>query len=208
MALVNAYVTLEQFNSWVQVDGVAKTDMAERAINAASRAIDEFCSRHFWQDGTVAEPVARTFETRSVWRLTLGEFNDLVSVDGVATDTSGDGTFDTTWDASDWELWPHNPPEGRPYTAIYAVAGRMFPVRYCRGRRARVQVTGVWGWEAVPAEVEQACLIKAARLFTRHQSPHGAIGIGDFAMRVSRSEDPDVVGLLEPFQHPASVMVA
>lgn len=205
MAITNGYATYEQFQEWSKTTVLSNVPVAERAIEAASRWIDEYCARHFWQ-----ATEARTFEARSLWHLDLGAHNDLVSVTTLETDTGGDGTFDATWDAADWELLPHNPPDGRPYTAVAAVGDRSFPVRYCRGRRARVQITGVWGWSAVPTAVTQACLIQASKVYGRRNSPEGVAGFGEFGpIRVSARLDPEVEHLLGPYRHPAvAVLVA
>jgi hypothetical protein len=85
--------------------------------------------------------------------------------------------------------------------------GRWFPVAACTGRLARVQVTGTWGWPAVPVDVKQACLLLAARLFIRKESPQGVAGFGEFGAIRVRSADPDVVALLEPYRRNA-VLVA
>lgn len=202
------YITFDEFAAWTQIQGLSKTPMIEAVITAASRALDEYCQRHFWPDGTVPLPVTRTFAACDDYVVDLGPFNDLVSVTTLKTDEAGDGTFETTWATADYQLLPVSRPNGRPYTRVEAIAGRRFPtVRYGPGRVDRVQIEGVWGWAAVPAEVKQACKIKAARLFTRHQSPQGFQGFGDFAIRISRNEDPDVVDLLEPFRR-YSVLVA
>jgi hypothetical protein len=205
------YATSDELLAWAQIPGLAKAAQVDLVLDATSRAVDEWCQRHFWQDGTVGVPVARTFAACDRWRLDLGPFNDLttVVVPTVATDEAGDGTFETTWLASDYQLVPVNRPTGRPYRKIEAIAGRPFPVRYGTGRTDRVRVTGVWGWDAAPAEVKQATLIKATRLLTRMQSPNGIAGVGDFGpIRVSRAEDGDVVALLDPYRHPATVTIA
>lgn len=206
------YATDGDFQAWLGTEGVSKTQFRDLARISATRAIDEYCQRHFWQDGTSGTPVARTFEATSCSHLQFGPFNDLsaVVVPVVATDEAGDGTFETTWAASDYQLLPFTRPTGRPYTALEATAGRRFPYHYAgSGRRDRVRVTGVWGWDAVPDDVKQACLIKAAKIYTRHQSHQGfAVGIGDFGIvRISQFEDPEVVALLAPYRKTA-VLVA
>lgn len=209
MAIVNGYCTLDEFKNWSQVNGTAKTDQMELAVNAASRAIDEYCQRHFYQENSGSD-LAKTFLVDGCRVLKFGPFRDAVSVTSVKSDASGDGTFETTWAADEYELGPVERAPGRPYTRIEAVAGRRFPGYYGYGTRARVEVTAVWGWAAVPPEVEQACLIKATRLLTRMQSPNGIAGLDQFGpVRVTRSEDGDVVALLDPLKHPGTgVLVA
>lgn len=205
------YATSDDLRAWMQVPGLEKADQFDLVVEAASRAIDDWCQRHFWQDGTIADPVARVFAARNSLVVDLGPFNDLTDlvVPAVETDATGDGTFATVWAATDIELLPFNRPDGRPYREIRAVASNRFPVA-SSGRSGRVRVTGVWGWAAVPGPVKTACLIKAARLLTRMQSPNGIAGVGDFGpIRITRSEDGDVVSLLEPYRRAeAVVMVA
>lgn len=65
-----------------------------------------------------------------------------------------------------------------------------------------IQVTGRWGWPAIPAEVEQATRLLAARLYKRRDSPQGVIASADWgAVRVSRT-DPDVYALIQHLSIP------
>ncbi len=205
------YATSSEFQAWAQIDGLGKADQIDMVLAAASRAVDEWCQRHFWQDGTIASPVARTFAPWDSRVVVFGPFNDLTDAVAptVATDTDGDGVFETSWAAADWQALPFNRYDGRPYTSILAVAGLRFPC-WSTGRVDRVQVTGVWGWAAVPPPVKTACLIRAAQLLTRMQSPNGIAGVGDFGpIRADRPEDRDVVALLDPYRRrEAKVTVA
>lgn len=202
------YATSDELQAWAQIGGLAKADQMDLVLDAASRAVDEWCQRHFWQDGTDGDPVARTFESFSSLVVQLGPFNDLTSIGtpALATDTDGDGVFETAWSASDWQALPFNRPDGRPYTSLCAVAGLRFPCG-STGRIDRVQVTGVWGWAEVPPPVKTACLIKASRLLTRMQSPNGIAGVDAFGpVRINRNEDGDVVSLLETYRRAEAVV--
>lgn len=120
----------------------------------------------------------------------------------VKTDDNGDGTFETTWDATgspaDYQAEPLVRVNGYPYTRIVAIDDKAFPVST---RRALVQVTAQWGWAAVPIDVEQACLILAAKFFQRRQTSTGVIGFDAMGatVRITR-RDPDVTDLIDPFR--------
>jgi hypothetical protein len=205
------YATLDEFKAWLTPAGSNEHDLAIVAVlDAVSRWIDEYCQRHFWQDGTEAGPVARTFEARSCRELRLGEFNDLSSVGTptVETDEAGDGTFETVWSPGEFQLWPTSRPTGRPYTAIRALT-RQFPYAWPYGARSdRIRVTGVWGWDAVPDSVHQACLVQASRVFKRREAPEGVVGFDQFGtIRISNRPDPDVAALLDPYRR-GPVLVA
>lgn len=209
MVISNGYCTLAELQQWSNATATAAQSILERAIEAASRSIDQYCQRHFWQ---TAAGTIRTFPSPCDLRtLRLGEFNDLVTLTTLKTDEAGDGTFETTWAASDYELLPLAPaaaPEARPYTMIRATGlGRWFPTPTTTGRSARVEVTGTWGWPAIPVDVTQACLILASRYYKRKESPDGVSNWGDLGViRIGRT-DPDVMALLDPYRRSA-VLVA
>lgn len=197
MAIVAGYATLAEIKQHFGLAGSdANNALLERAVEASSRAIDRFCGRRFWQDSS---PTARVYRADDPTEITV---DDIASTTGlaIATDTTDDGTFDTTWASSDYQLEPLNADVNDGAYAwwrILAIDERAFPTG--RGR-ARVQVTATHGWSAVPDEITEACLIKAARLFRRKDTPDGVAGFAEFGIvRVSRIEDPDVALLLEPF---------
>ncbi len=196
MPVVNGYVTLEELKDWVVLgDGLDDVKL-ERAITAASRAIDNYCSRQFWQFVG-----ARRFDACDRWWLNVG---DLASITSLKTDDNGDGTFETTWAATDYQLLPLNPaagPEAEPYHQAHAVAGRTFPLPSgANGRQGLIEVTGTFGWAAVPEAVRQACLLIATRVVKRKDSPEGVSGFDEFGViRISSRDDPDAVRFLDPY---------
>ena len=201
MPVVNGYCTADDLKDWVGSTSGKFPLFFDQAVNAASRAIDSYCQRHFWE----ATAQARVLDACDARLLQLGAFGDLVSIDanGLKTDESGDGTYETTWATTDYQLLPLRPvaaPEQKPYRSISAVATRLFPLPTAGTRAARIQITGTWGWPAIPADVTQACLTLAARLYRRKDSPEGVAGFGDFGqIRISRI-DPDVQALLDPYR--------
>lgn len=178
----------------------------ERSIEAASRQIDDWCStperrRFFWRE-TVATPrLFNAGQRRWVW---VGDVADPAGMT-VHTDDDDDGVFETLWDPSDWQLEPLVPAPGHPHTAVAAVAAKRFPIAARYQGRARVQVTAVWGWAAVPAEVAQACQILATT-YQRSQHLTGpnlggdelASGIGPIALARALVENLHVDGPKKP----------
>lgn len=203
------YTSLPTFKTWA---GLTDTDddlVATSVIESVSRWIDEYCDRHFWQDGATDSEVARTFTPCGSYRL---DIDDLVpgSITTFKTDEAGDGTFETTWAVTDYQLLPVNRPSGRPYDRVEAVGGRLFPIRWARAARAnRVEITGIWGWPAVPEAVHQACLLQSGRVLKRRHSPEGITGFGnEFGhIRVSNRLDADVQMMLDPYRR-IGVLVA
>lgn len=200
-ALGRLYAPVDALKS--RLADTATTDDFEyhAACFAASRAVESHCDRIFYRTASAA----RTFESCGLYELELGPFNDLVSVTSLKTDASGDGTFETTWDAADYQLLPVNPaaaPETRPYTKIKAIGSKTFPWTYTTyrlSRNDRIQITGVWGWPAVPYAVKQATLIVASELFKLREAPFGVAGFGEFGV-VRVRENPMVNKLLMPYK--------
>lgn len=202
------YATLPEFKAWVTLTDTVDDVVMSDVLDSTTRWIDEYCDRHFWQDGATGSEVARTFETCHRYHL---EIDDLVpgTVTSFKTDESGDGVYEITWSVSDYQLQPVNRPNGGPFTTVAAVGSRQFPLPWIYGRRTnRVEVTGVWGWPAVPDTVRQACLIQSQRVLKRRYSPEGVAGFGEFgAVRIGSRLDPDVQQLLDPYKRYA-VLVA
>lgn len=200
-----AYATVAETKSWLVLNDTIDDVEIAAVLDTVTRWIDEYCDRHFWQDGAAGSEVARVFAPSSSRVLALGGSNDLVSVTTVKSDEDGDGTFETTWAAGDYELHPVNRPTGRPYDRVEAIGARQFPVPYSRGSGAthRVQITGIWGWTAVPDPVHHACKLQASRVLDRRNSPQGVAGPAEFGVvRISRF-DPDVTSLLDPYRRVA-----
>lgn len=201
MTLVNAYATVAQLRVHLGDTGAGLTEaLLERALNATSRAIDKHCGRRFWVDAAV---VAREYRPSDAGVVFVDDISTRTGVI-VKTDTTGDGTFATTWDADDFDLEPRNADvvasgstgDAYSFWQITAIDDKTFPLS---SRRATLQVTAKFGWSAVPVDVEEACILKAASLFKRKDAPFGVAGFDTFgAVRITR-RDPDVLELLQGF---------
>jgi hypothetical protein len=199
--ITNGYATRNQVKAALRI-GTADTlddDLIDNCVGAASRLIDGYCNRKFWQSGTAS-------------RVYQAEDSFYCSIDDIAgtaitlkTSSQADGTFDITWSTSDYQLEPLNGNlDGLEwsYDKIRAVGDYLFPtVNANYGEQALVQVTAVFGWPAVPEPITQATIIQASRIFKRYDSPLGVAGFGDLgAIRVSRFLDPDMAQLVEPYR--------
>jgi hypothetical protein len=194
--MATGYCTLTEFKEWADVDGAIPDATINRAINAVSRGIDNFTKRQFRQAAGT-----RVFDSCDGREL---DIDDAVSVSQVATDADRNGVFETVWATGDYQLWPLNPsaePEPEPYTEIWAVADKRFPIPVYTGRAGLVQVTGIWGWPVVPVAITQAALILAHRIVKRRGSPEGISGFDEYGtVRISSRDDPDAVRFLEPYR--------
>lgn len=194
MPVVNGYTTVAELRSAMAVPSVTgDANLAlELAVNAASRAIDDFCGRLFYDAGVMARLVEPKLVTPDTCE--TRDFHTLAGL-VVETDDDGDGSYETTWAAADWQAYPYDPEAGWPWQELRAVGTRRFPTG---GPRPRVRVTARWGWAAPPMPVQEFCLIYCQRLVKRADAAAGVLGIGDFGgIRIART-DPDI-GLVLPY---------
>jgi len=202
MPITNGYATRNQVKAALRI-GTADTiddDLIDNCVGAASRLIDGYCNRRFWQTGTAE---ARVYQAEDSFYCSIDDIAGTALT--LKTSTQADGTFDLTWSRSDYQLEPLNGNlDGLTwsYDKIRAVGDYLFPtVNANYGDQALVQVTAIFGWPAVPEPVTQATIIQASRIFKRYDSPLGVAGFGDLgAIRVSRFLDPDMAQLVEPYR--------
>jgi hypothetical protein len=202
MSINQGYATRNQVKAALRI-GTADTlddDLIDNCVGAASRLIDGYCNRRFWQSGTAE---ARVFQAEDSFYCSIDDIAGTALT--LKTSTQADGTFDLTWSRSDYQLEPLNGNlDGLTwsYDKIRAVGDYLFPtVNANYGEQALVQVTAIFGWPSVPEPITQATIIQASRIFKRYDSPLGVAGFGDLgAIRVSRFLDPDMAQLVEPYR--------
>lgn len=182
------YVTVPELKSSIQIpDSAADADI-QRALGAASRAVEKATSRRFWLDeeesGEEAGGVTHKYTALS---------NSLVVVDDVTTIMSV-RVNGTELDEGSWYPEPaNNPTRGEPYLWIESDG------KFTLGRQA-IEVEGLFGWPEVPDQVKQIVMVVANKLLKRtREAPWGIIATGfdGLALRITR-DDPDVAFLVEP----------
>jgi len=198
------YIQVEEFKSTIELSGTSFSDEdVKGALRASCRAIDEICGRRFYPDDDALQ--VRYYSPDNYWTLYI---DDIVTVTSLKTDDAGDGTFENTWTLNtDYIAEPLNAAaDSQPWTklCVHPSGTHFFPVNFPRS----VELTGMFGWSAVPAQVEEATTLLAHRLLKRaRQAPFGISGLGldGSVVRIMLS-DPDVMMLLRPFQR--DVLVA
>lgn len=197
------YVQLAEIKATLEMSGTnfADADILS-ALNASCRAIDELADRRFYVDADANQ--VRYYSPTDPWVL---DIDDLVTLTSLKTDSTGDGTFETTWATTDYLKEPLNAAaEGEPFTRLstHPLGTQSFPTSYPR----TVELTGKFGWPVVPAQIKQATTILTHRLLRRaREVPFGVSGIGlDGSVVRIMAQDPDVVALVTPFSR--AVLVA
>jgi len=95
---VNCYEDLATIKDDLSISGTGDDTRLLALLEAASRAIDNFCDRHFYVKS----------ETRYFDGQTPLFVDDLLSVTTLKTDEDGDATFENTFASTDYILYPLN----------------------------------------------------------------------------------------------------
>ena len=203
MALGDTYVSSPTFKAHAEIGDTADDTEITAVLSAVSRMVERFCGRVFNDAGSASD---RVFTPEHPCWVRVDDFSTATGL-VVASDTGNDGSYATTISSSYYTLEPHNGivdgQTGHPYRKIVLHNGYTFQMT----GRPTVQVTARWGWAAVPADVTQAVLIQATRIFRRKYSPEGlSIGANEFVFRTPAKLDGDVEALLMPYRR--RVMVA
>lgn len=195
MAVTNAYCSLADVKAALRIQDTVDDALIENSINSASRLIDQYCNRYFYS-GTAGE--VRYYKANDGYMCWIDDAQAITEVMTAATDPT---IFDTTWQASDYQVLPINRVANGgyyPITAITATDNYLFPVW---ADIALVKVTGTFGWPSIPEPIKFAAIIQASRLFKRLESPLGVAGVSDIGiMRVGANIDGDVAQLINPFR--------
>jgi gp6-like head-tail connector protein len=207
--LSQRYCTVEELKSRLGITDTADNFELNRAVEEASRYVDEITGRYFYRATDT-----RTYVPESISRLGI---DDLATTTGLAVkvDRDGDGTFEETWTlGTDYalEVAPGRYNTGAkgepwPYTAIVVITGgKLFPFTWMWSHLDRVQVTGTFGWPAVPMNVREAALITAADTYKLREAPFGVMGFGEMGV-VRVGANMRVQSLLRRYINPSRVGV-
>lgn len=196
-----AYATLLDVRSWVGVYDNSDDTELDMARDAATNAVSAWCGANYdlaaSATARVFAPVSSTVLDLSALGSTIGSTTGLA----VAVDDDDDGTFETSWAATDWQVEPLNSAGvgslAWPGTHLRAVGDYRWPVG--GSGRARAQVTAKWGWPAVPAGVKMATIMLTVAWHQRRATMTGRSGVdGFFAAAIT--DDQAVQDLLAPYR--------
>lgn len=175
----------------------------QAAVTAASRAIDGICQRVF-DPGSGPEDTESRFYTAE--QAGVLEIDDLYCLTSLQTDDANDGTFSTVWTRGvDFELIDLNAElDGEPWTHVQVRQGGA--QLFMPGQLKGVEITGWFGWPAVPQDVVTATTLLASRVYELSRNAPLDVVIGVETMIRLGSRIPNVMMLLSRYQrHKVSV---
>ncbi len=199
------YCAAADLANWLP--GVSQADPSiSVVIEAASRAIDQATNRQFGQTAG---------QTRSYipkWHLDRWYVDNLDDMPGQpAAVNIVDDSGAVLQPVTAWVMTPRNAPNNnRPFEGMefygvgvgdYGYGGYGFGFPYPLPVRRLVQVTGVFGWSAIPQPIQLATQIQAARFYERQSTvmPLTSQRVDDVAYSFSQL-DPDIEASIAPFR--------
>lgn len=205
---MTSYITERELLDYIKSGADTNNPTTLSAISAASRQVDAFCGRTFYQNETSLYYTACSTQDPRI------QIDDLATSDGLTVDVDGnrDGSYATSLTINtDFVLEPRNQQfggiAGWPYTALCSTRLLVFPIRYYLYQLDTVRVTGTFGWATVPDPVKQATKIIAAQFYKLADAPLGVAGWGAYGdIRVR--EIPQAASLLGPYRKGSSFGIA
>lgn len=208
---IQSYLTEQELLNYLNTGTSPGNEVVIDAISAASRKVDSYCNRFFYQSTETMYFSGRFDSIASYWSLEIDDLaNNTALV--VKTDIDQDGSYARTLtEGTDFFLEPINQESGGirgwPYTQLRARENLTFPLRYFPWQPHTVQITGTFGWAEVPEPVRQATKIVAAQFYKLAEAPLGVAGWGAFGdIRVK--DVPQAASLLAPYRHGQSFGIA
>jgi hypothetical protein len=165
----SVYCSLSQLKAQLGIGDVRSDEMLEGIIEAVSRLIDAECKTQF------AATTEELYYTAQYGHELL--VDDILDVTSLETDDSGDGSYGTAWEPTDYRLGPYNAQTGsqpRPYWWIEVTAAgqHRFPVGMRRGIRVTAR-RGFCELAALPKGVEAVCLRESLFQAQANVTPYG-----------------------------------
>lgn len=193
MAITNGYCTLAEAKSALRITDNVDDTILEREVESASRRVDGFCGRFFYQQAATINCYPYN-EYLLVFPADVANNSVTVKID-----SAGDGTYATTLSLGvDYILEPTDTVlQSRPYRQARMVGGQTFPLEV-QPSFPTCQVAATYGWPSVPNDIREATILLTIRQFARLNAALGVVGFADMAVSV-RAVDPDVRDLLQPY---------
>jgi len=168
--MAQAYATIPDLKARLDIDDSEDDTYLGGILEAVSRSVDDYTGHRFYVNAT-DETRVYTVQSSSTFECP----NPIVSLTSLKTDTTNNGTFDRTWAAADYELWPWNAAtDSKPYTEI-RVAEDSSGNGYTFETTPRgLQLVGVFGyWTSVPPVIKEATIREARLWYLEGESPTG-----------------------------------
>ena len=198
---MSAYANLEALKATIGLTGDAADtvddNLLQSVIFRASGAVDAYLERNrTGYVGFAASSNSRS-SVGSNTRVYDGTGHDTLFVDDL-TNITGVSVDTVSVSSNSWRLWPYNETPKR--AIVYAdPAPGVYGIGYAVWSRgtANIGITGYWGVDHVPSDVEQTTLELAIVYWRRYQSGEPAPVVSPDGARGYVTFDPEIQSILE-----------
>ena len=175
-----ALVTLAETKDWLQsqqVDTSEDLDLV-RVINDISELAHAEAGREFKRTDSTSSPTVRYFDVNArSYRDRLVAIDDLSAAPTLVRVIASDWTtVVSTVSSASYSLYPLS---REPWAPITAIQLNQNVIRPAAGQR--IEVTGVWGFPAVPGDLRQAVLDEVANVYDRTVEHYSLDNVPDTA---------------------------
>lgn len=210
MTTTNAYTTLETVKSRLNITDTDDDTSLEAVIDSVSRWID---GHKVLQNMRGTTQFFAISETRyfTAYQFDKLHVDDLQSIVTLKTDDDGDGTYETTWSTTDYNLWPYNAGDAPPYEQI-EVSFNGDEI-FTPGIPRSVEIDGVWGYNSgtdtsgfitnAPQVIQEACILGVMMYWKRKDNIYGVGGnsaLGLQRLKHTLSEDKDIMAMIQAIE--------
>lgn len=199
--MATEYADVAQLSARLSPTGTTVGDVHDaditRAVYTASRLIDAHTGRNFHtgQNSTTRKVMA----DKATWNRSFGcwtvEIPDMSTVTTVSVDASDANSFTAT---TDYYTLPVN---GWKYgRSGWPAETLVFPnlSMRCSGRYPLLSLTGVFGWAAVPYEVEETCIEVGKLVVQSRDTRGGLLSFGEAGL--SRVRDAGMMSRIDVYR--------
>lgn len=178
----NPYATLAQVKAALDLQNTTDDSWLQELLDAATEEVDRYVGYSFQQDGTLASPTTKVYDGNDTNILFIDpvisfsaviekNWNLYLSVGGVFT-AGTPTTMDITVDCI---LGPNNRTPGYTLT-------RLTDLPFFLGKQ-NYQVTGIWGYPAVPQPITRATVRLAIHYYKMRDSNYTDLIVEQGAVR-------------------------
>lgn len=186
------YLAWKNSGSHDEPETAPDTGLIELALCAATAWLQsaQGCGRSF----TLEENVTKTYLP---YKNGVVDVIDLVRVDSIALDTTGDQSYATTLSTGDYVLYPYNDVRYQEVRSTWNASRSITAGQY-------VRILGDFGHVVdgqVPPMIRLACCILTSRYYERRLSPFGVLQAPELGRFATLPQlDPDVEQLIAPYR--------
>lgn len=185
---ITSYATLDSLKEILKMPDGSRDNLLSDLLLDATAAITRECERDFFRHPAVIGEEIRIFDGSGNAKLRVDA--GIISLSKVELAT-GTGQDFTELAATDWLYWPTSLRPDWSYTALRLSDSGSYSTWY-RGY-GNVRLTGVFGFAAIPRDIQRATLDLAREWYRQGPGGGGPVGVNQFGTPIFGGQIPQSV---------------